>query len=132
MLLLRMEQLAVYLRFLQTRTDEVRTLQEDVLINVTRFFRDPGFWESLRFNVLPVLFQDRPSDKPIRIWCAGCSTGEEAYSLAITILEFLSQNGLDTPLQIFGTDVSNQSSPVRISPAIRPSPASISSAVATS
>ncbi len=109
MILLRMEHLSNYLRFLQIRTDELHTLQEDVLINVTRFFRDPGFWESMRTNVLPVLFQDRPPEKPIRIWCAGCSTGEEAYSLGIAILEHLSQNGLDTPVQIFGTDASEQS-----------------------
>ncbi|MBS1802235.1 MAG: PAS domain-containing protein [Acidobacteria bacterium] len=109
MLLLRMDHLSQYLRFLQVRTDELRTLQEDVLINVTRFFRDPGFWDSLRANVFPVLVQDRSPEKPIRIWCAGCSTGEEAYSLAISVLEFLSQNGLDTPIQIFGTDVSDES-----------------------
>jgi two-component system, chemotaxis family, CheB/CheR fusion protein len=109
MLLLRMDHLSQYLRFLQVRTDELRRLQEDVLINVTRFFRDPGFWDSLRNNVLPTLVQDRAAERPIRIWCAGCSTGEEAYSLAITVLEFLSQNGLDTPVQIFGTDASDVS-----------------------
>ncbi|KAA6456978.1 PAS domain-containing protein [Acidobacteria bacterium AB60] len=109
MLLLRMEQLGSYFRFLQMRTDELRLLQEDCLINVTRFFRDPGLWESIKSNVLPILFQDRPADKPVRIWCAGCSTGEEAYSLAISLLEYLSQHGLDTPVQIFGTDASDQS-----------------------
>ena len=109
MLLLRMDSLASYLRALQARGDELRTLQEDVLINVTRFFRDAGVWESLRANVLPVLVQDRAPDKPIRVWCAGCSTGEEAYSLAIIILEHLSENRLDTPVQIFGTDASEQS-----------------------
>jgi two-component system CheB/CheR fusion protein len=109
LLLLRMEQLAAYLGFLQVRGDELRLLQEDILINVTRFFRDPAFWESLRINVLPVLFQDRPPEKPIRAWCAGCSTGEEAFSLAITLLEYLTHNGLDTPIQIFGTDASEES-----------------------
>lgn len=109
MILLRIDHLSEYHRFLQIRTDELRNLHEDVLINVTRFFRDPGFWESLRNTVLPVLLQDRPPEKPIRIWCAGCSTGEEAYSLAISVLEYLSQHGLDTPLQIFGTDASDQS-----------------------
>jgi len=109
MLLRRMDHLAQYLRFLQVRTDELRTLQEDVLINVTRFFRDPGFWESIRANIFPVLIQDRAPQRPIRIWCAGCSTGEEAYSMAIAVLEFLSQNGLETPVQIFGTDASEES-----------------------
>lgn len=109
MLLLRMDQLSHYLRFLQVRPDELRTLQEDVLINVTRFFRDPQFWESVRSNVLPVVLQDRPPERPIRIWCAGCSTGEEAYSLAILTLEYLAQHGLDSPVQVFGTDASEQS-----------------------
>lgn len=109
MILLRMENLQQYLRFLQTRGDELRKLQEDALINVTRFFRDPGMWDSLRANVLPALFQDRPPERSLRIWCAGCSTGEEPYSLAIAVLEYLSQRGLDTPLQVFGTDVSEQS-----------------------
>ncbi|UWZ86939.1 CheR family methyltransferase [Occallatibacter riparius] len=109
MLLLRQDRLSEYHRLLQMRTDELRLLQEDVLINVTHFFRDAGFWDSLRLNVLPVLLQDRPPEKPIRIWCAGCSTGEEAYSLAIVVLEYLSQNSLDTPVQIFGTDASDQS-----------------------
>ncbi|HEY1987078.1 MAG TPA: CheR family methyltransferase [Terracidiphilus sp.] len=109
MLLLRIEHMAEYARFLQLRGDELRCLQDDVLINVTRFFRDPGFWESLRANVFPVVVMDRPANKPIRVWSAGCSTGEEAYSLAILLLEYLSQNGLDTPVQIFGTDVSERS-----------------------
>ena len=109
MLLLRMEQLNSYYRFLQMRNDELRLLQEDCLINVTRFFRDAGLWEALKNDVLPILFQDWPPDKPVRIWCAGCSTGEETYSLAITLLEYLSQNNLDTPVQIFGTDASDQS-----------------------
>lgn len=109
MLLLRIDHLSQYLRFLQTRNDELRALQEDALINVTRFFRDPPFWDSLRINVLPLLLQDRAPERPIRIWCAGCSSGEEAYSLAITVLEYLSQHGMDTPVQIFGTDASDES-----------------------
>lgn len=109
LILLRKDSLAEYVRFLQIRPDELRLLQEDLLINVTRFFRDPGFWESVRDNVLPTLLQDRSPDRPIRIWCAGCSTGEEAYSLAITLLEYLSSRNLDVPVQVFGTDASDQS-----------------------
>ena len=88
------------------RPDEVRTLHEDVLINVTRFFRDPELWLSLSTHVLPTFFKNRSAEKPIRIWCAGCATGEEAYSLAIIVLEYLTANGLDTTVQIFGTDAS--------------------------
>ncbi|HEY3707478.1 MAG TPA: CheR family methyltransferase [Terracidiphilus sp.] len=109
MLLLRMGRMSEYQKLLHMRIDELRQLQEDVLINVTHFFRDPGFWESLRTNVLPALLRDRPPETPIRAWCAGCSTGEEAYSLAITVLEYLSQHGVDTPVQIFGTDASDES-----------------------
>lgn len=109
LMLLRKDNLAEYYKFLQTRNDELRILQEDLLINVTRFFRDPGFWDSLRENVLPALLQERPADKPVRVWCAGCSTGEEAYSLAILLIEYLSSKNLDVPIQIFGTDASDQS-----------------------
>ena len=109
LILLRKDSLAEYYKFLQIRPDELRILGEDLLISVTRFFRDPGFWESLCENVLPVLLQDRQPDKPIRVWCAGCSSGEEAYSLAITIIEYLSSKNLDIPVQIFGTDASDQS-----------------------
>ncbi len=109
MILLRLENLADYYRFLQARPDEIRLLQEDILINVTRFFRDPYFWGALQTQVLPTLLKDRPVSKPIRIWCAGCSTGEEAYSLAISVLEYLTNNDLETPIQVFGTDASERS-----------------------
>lgn len=109
MVLLRKDNLAEYHRFLQLHTDELRLLQEDLLINVTRFFRDPAFWDSVWDNVLPALLKSRHEDRPIRVWCAGCSTGEEAYSLAITIIEYLSANGLGIPVQIFGTDASDRS-----------------------
>ena len=108
MVLLRIDSLSDYVHHLQARPEELRTLQEEALINVTRFFRDPDFWEFLTSTVLPSFFQGRPPEKPIRIWCAGCSTGEEAFSLAITLLEYLSANNLDTPVQIFGTDASDR------------------------
>ena len=109
MILLRLDTLSEYYRLLQTRADELRNLQEDMLINVTRFFRDGEFWDVLQATVLPALFQGRPAGKPTRVWCAGCSTGEEAYSFAIALQEFVSQNGLDAPVQIFGTDASERS-----------------------
>ncbi len=109
MVLMQMETLTDYYRFLQSRPDEIRALQEDILINVTRFFRDPEFWEALKSQVLPTLFLDRTGGRPVRIWCAGCSTGEEAYSLAITVLEYITNNALDIQIQIFGTDASERS-----------------------
>ena len=109
MVLLRMDSLAEYLNYLAIRADELKTLHEEMLINVTRFFRDTDFWHSFQTSVLPALFQDRPVEKPLRIWCAGCASGEEAYTLAICVLEYLSSNGLDTPIQVFGTDASESS-----------------------
>ena len=108
MVLLHIDSLSEYLRYLQSRPEELRTLQEEALINVTRFFRDPEFWESLAATVLPAFFLGRSSEKPVRIWSAGCATGEEAFSLAMTLLEYLSANNLDTPVQIFGTDASDR------------------------
>lgn len=108
MVLLRLDTLADYLRFLQGHSEELRTLQEEALINVTRFFRDPEFWEAVKTAVLPVFCYGRPPDKPIRIWSAGCSTGEEAFSFAIIVLEYLAANDLDFPVQIFGTDASDR------------------------
>ena len=109
LILLRKDSLAEYYKFLQIRPDGLRILGEDLLISVTRFFRDPGVWESIRENVLPVLVQDRQPDRPIRVWCAGCSSGEETYSMAILLIEYLSSKNLDVPIQIFGTDASDQS-----------------------
>ncbi|HXE07450.1 MAG TPA: CheR family methyltransferase [Acidobacteriaceae bacterium] len=109
MILLRKESLADYARYLQLRNDELRILQDEVLINVTRFFRDPAAWEALSADILPEFFANRPAERPIRVWCAGCSSGEEAYSLAIVLLEYLTSKGLDTTLQIFGTDASERS-----------------------
>jgi len=109
MMLMRLESLADYARFLQVRPEELRLLQEDALINVTRFFRDPEIWEFLRNDLLPNFFRDHSTDTPIRIWCAGCSTGEEAYSLAIVFLEYLAQAGIETAIQLFGTDASERS-----------------------
>jgi two-component system, chemotaxis family, CheB/CheR fusion protein len=107
MVVRRLDSLADYARFLQVRPDEVRALHEDALINVTRFFRDAEFWHALSWTILPALFRNRPPEKPLRIWCAGCASGEEAYSLAIVVLEYLTANSLDSTVQIFGTDASD-------------------------
>lgn len=107
MLLHRVQTLAEYAGFLQGNQKEVRELQEDALINVTRFFRDPPIFESIQNTVLPRIFQDREPDRQVRIWVAGCSTGEEAYSIAICLVEYLTGQSLEPPIQIFGTDASD-------------------------
>ena len=78
-----------YLALLQREPDEVRALYEDILIHVTSFFRDPEVFEALKAQVFPAILKHKPEGAPIRIWVAGCSTGEEVYSLAIALLEFL-------------------------------------------
>ena len=109
MMLLHLETLSDYARFLQVRPEELRQLQEDALINVTRFFRDAEVWEFLASDILPGFFRDHAADTPIRIWCAGCSSGEEAYSLAILFLEQIAITGINATFQLFGTDASERS-----------------------
>jgi two-component system CheB/CheR fusion protein len=95
-----------YLRFLQQNPPEVRSLYQDILIHVTRFFRDPETYQTLSSKVLPQIMGNRADDQPIRVWVPGCSTGEEAYSIAMTLLEYLGEQSPGVPVQIFATDVS--------------------------
>ena len=67
----------------------MKSLYEDILINVTSFFREPEAFEALKRLVFPEIMRNRGADEPIRIWVPGCATGEEAYSLAISLLEYL-------------------------------------------
>jgi two-component system, chemotaxis family, CheB/CheR fusion protein len=86
---------------------ELSALHRDLLINVTRFFRDSESFEHLKKLVFPRLVQDRPADAAIRIWVPGCATGEEAYSIAISLSEYLEETGQAYPIQIFASDVSS-------------------------
>lgn len=106
MMLYRLEKLEDYVTYLREYPLEVQALYEDLLINVTNFFRDPLAFESLQTNVFP-LIADKPAGVPIRLWVAGCSTGEEAYSLAICLLEFLDTQVIKPPIQIYATDISD-------------------------
>jgi len=105
-LLLRLERLDEYLAYFDEHPEEALTLSRDILIHVTRFFRDPEVFEALAELVYPALVKDRAADDPVRIWVPGCATGEEVYSLAISLLEFLEQRSAVLPLKLFGTDVS--------------------------
>jgi two-component system CheB/CheR fusion protein len=106
MLLNRRGSLREYLELLKAAPSEVDALCEDVLIHVTSFFRDPATFEALGRLVLPRLVQDRPTDAPIRVWVPGCSSGEEAYSIVICLLEVLEAAGVQIPIKMFGTDLS--------------------------
>jgi two-component system, chemotaxis family, CheB/CheR fusion protein len=106
MALYRLEEFDDYVRYLQENPTELQALYQEILINVTSFFRDAAAFEVLKQKVLPALLKGRAPDSPIRIWVAGCSTGEEAYSIAICLLESLTQQLRQPPIQIFATDVS--------------------------
>ena len=100
--------LAHYVRFLRQTPHEVDALYQDLLINVTSFFREPEAFEVLKRRVFPRLLKDRQAQTPIRVWVPGCSTGEEAYSIAIALLECLGHKGAGVPVQVFATDVSER------------------------
>ncbi|MGH6797067.1 MAG: CheR family methyltransferase, partial [Roseiarcus sp.] len=97
-----------YLSTLQGEADETRELTKDMLVHVTSFFRDPKSYESLARTVIPKLVRQHPRSEPIRIWIAGCSTGEEAYSIAILFLEEIARAKRDLRLQILATDISER------------------------
>jgi two-component system, chemotaxis family, CheB/CheR fusion protein len=108
----KVETLKEYLRFIGKKPEELDELYRDLLIHVTGFFREPEAFVALRKHVYPKLFEGRKPDNPIRVWVAGCSTGEEAYSIAITLLEYMwvhSRNisQATTAIQIFATDISD-------------------------
>ncbi|MFO1421657.1 MAG: chemotaxis protein CheB [Candidatus Competibacteraceae bacterium] len=103
----QLDKIAHYVRFLQENPTERDLLFKELLIGVTSFFRDPATWVQLRDQVIPMLLAARPAGGPLRAWAAGCSTGEEAYSLGIAFKEALDQTGPPKTfsLQIFATDL---------------------------
>ncbi|MBW4461741.1 MAG: PAS domain-containing protein [Nodosilinea sp. WJT8-NPBG4] len=106
MLLYKFETLEDYAQHLQEHPGEVQALHDEILIHVTSFFRDPDTFEHLKAQVFPAISQNKTADTPIRIWVAGCSTGEEVYSIAICLLEFFSDRATIPPIKIFATDIS--------------------------
>ena len=104
----RINALSDYATLLSTDAAEVTALYADLLIGVTRFFRDGTTFATLFDKVLPEVFKRRERGAPIRVWVPGCSTGEEAYSIAICLLEYLGDAEVHTPIQIFATDLSER------------------------
>jgi two-component system CheB/CheR fusion protein len=100
-----MQKLEQYVAFLQDNRPELDALYHDILIHVTGFFRDPENFEALKKDIFPQLIAGRPAHAPIRLWVPGCSTGEEAYSLAIILLEFLGDKAASAEIQLFATDI---------------------------
>lgn len=103
----QIDKINAYVRFLQENPAEVEILFKELLIGVTSFFRDPEVWEKLKDSTLPEMIKEAPNRHVFRAWVTACSTGEEAYSLAMIFKEVLekSQNGRGLSLQIFATDL---------------------------
>jgi two-component system, chemotaxis family, CheB/CheR fusion protein len=108
MALHRMEKLSHYAKFLRDNKQEIEALFDELLINVTHFFRDERMFRELKKRFLPALLKSKKGNQhdTLRAWVPGCATGEEVYSLAICILETLGQRGSNMNIQIFGTDLS--------------------------
>jgi two-component system, chemotaxis family, CheB/CheR fusion protein len=107
MILNKLDGLDEYAKYLREHASEVENLYQDILINVTSFFRNPETFEVLKEKIFPRLVEHRAPDEPVRIWVVGCSTGEEAYSVAMAFTEFAGEGADHVPVQIFATD-SNQ------------------------
>ncbi len=94
-----------YVRYLQEHPQEISTLFKEFLIGVTSFFRDPDAFSSLKSELLLKIFKKKPKNTCIRVWVAGCSSGEEVYSIAITLTECMESLNKQFEIQIFGTDI---------------------------
>ncbi|HEX9454729.1 MAG TPA: chemotaxis protein CheB, partial [Candidatus Binatia bacterium] len=96
---------ADYYRLLEENPEELEKLSKDMLISVTSFFRDADAFTELGDRVINPLVHENPADRPLRLWCAGCATGEEVYSLAILIMEAMALGQKKFPVQIFASDI---------------------------
>jgi len=105
----KIDVLEEYSKYLQSNAAEIKALYRDMLINVTSFFRNPKVFEALKSEVFPNIVNNRVHDSVIRIWNPGCASGEETFSIAIALLEFLGDKAAQFPIQFFGTDVNESS-----------------------
>jgi two-component system, chemotaxis family, CheB/CheR fusion protein len=102
--LLSIEHWNDYIAVLRAKPVEIDALFKDLLIGVTEFFRDADAWHIVEAEVIAPLVEAKPRGEPIRVWVPGCATGEEAYALAMLLLEKLKQAGKRCPVQVFATD----------------------------
>lgn len=103
----QLDTIEAYVRYLQENSQEIDLLFKELLIGVTNFFRDPGAYEALMEKGLPRMLQGKTKRDTLRVWIPGCSTGEEAYSTVITLVEYLEKNKQrgDFSIQVFATDI---------------------------
>lgn len=106
LMVLGLETLADYARHVQQKPGEMAELYKDLLISVTSFFRDPATFEALVHHLEPAAEERAQRQEALRLWVPGCATGEEVYSLAIRLHEYIAQEQLALAIQIFGTDIS--------------------------
>jgi two-component system, chemotaxis family, CheB/CheR fusion protein len=106
MVLRGFERLEDYSRDLEQNREEANTLCENCFITVTAFFREPAVFDELKNLIFPALVENRAPKDPIRIWVPGCASGEEAYSIAMCLMEFLDETNVSFPIEIFATDLS--------------------------
>jgi two-component system CheB/CheR fusion protein len=107
MVLNKFESLKDYGNYLRGHMAEIKELFNDILIHVTGFFRDAAVFQTLRKRLFPRLLKGRAANDPLRIWIAGCSMGEEVYSVAITLAEIMTERKMAHPVQIFATDIND-------------------------
>ena len=105
MMLHKLESLKEYGHYLRSHGAEVKELFNDILIHVTGFFRDPLVFQTLRKKLFPKLLKGKGPEDSIRIWIPGCSTGEEVYSVAMCLMELMTEKKMLHPVQIFATDI---------------------------
>lgn len=102
----KMETIDEYVKYLQTNPAETKALYQDMLINVTSFFRNPKVFDALKAQVFPSIMKTRSVEGSLRLWTPGCASGEETYSVVIALLEYLGDKASQTHVQFFGTDIS--------------------------
>jgi two-component system CheB/CheR fusion protein len=103
--IVQIDDMGAYLDFLQKQPEEVTALYKDLLISVTAFFRDPEAFQVLEKEIIPAVLAKRDNDLPIRVWVAGCATGEEAYSIAILLCEAMVTAKMSPKMQLFASDI---------------------------
>src|SRR5271163_2120381 len=105
----KIENIEEYVKYVQSNPAEIKALYQDMLINVTSFFRNPQTFDLLQSSVFPTILKNGLSERGLRVWTPGCSSGEETYSVAIALLETLGEQASQIPIQFFGSDVSELS-----------------------
>ncbi|KPQ42918.1 MAG: chemotaxis protein [Candidatus Methanoperedens nitroreducens] len=104
----QIENISDYVHYLQENQPEIRILHKEFLIGVTSFFRDPAAFEVLKEKIIPEILKDKGQNQPVRVWVPACSTGEEAYSVAMVFKEYMDEIKSDFHVQIFATDVDRE------------------------